>query len=231
MSVKQELTMVFGSTGVLLLLLMSSAHAQGVAPERRPRVVFGSKIGTSIATQETEGPLGTNLDAGNKVGLAIGAAATLGVYQPSAGSSSWLLAVQPEILFASEGMNIDRDGETLGAYHLSYIEIPLMARVGVRVTRDVSPYVLIGPQLGILLAAEFEDSGGEFDDIKDGLKTADFGLLFGTGVSLDVAAIKGALNLEARYDLGLTDINDAGAGGFVKNRAFFVLLGYQYGVL
>ncbi len=185
----------------------------------------------SLATQSTPEPFGTDIDAGNKAGLAVGVAATVGIYRAPAARSGFFLDAQPEILYVAKGTNLDVDGETLGAYHLSYIEIPVLARAGFRVTPNLAPYLLFGPELGILLTAELENSRGEFSDSKDGLKTTDFGLVFGGGVTIDIAAIKGAINVEARYDLGLTDINDTGANGFVKNRAFFVMLGYQYGAL
>jgi opacity protein-like surface antigen len=216
----------------LFLCISSVARAQDETHTTgSPRFTLGPTLGMSLATQGTPAPFGTDIDSGYKPGLAIGVTATLGLYRNSPDLLGFFIAAQPEVLYAHKGVNLDLDGETIGAYHLSYIEIPVLARAGFRVTPNLAPYLLFGPEFGILLTAELENSRGEFSDSKDGLKTTDVGLVFGGGVAIDIAAIKGTINVEARYDLGLTDINDTGAGGFVKNRAFFVMLGYQYGAL
>jgi len=215
----------------LLLLLPSSAYAEEVVPLHGQRIRFGGLLGVSMASQSTPAPFGNNIDAGSKAGLAFGVAVTVSLDRASVDTPGFFLDAQSELLYAAKGTNLDRDGETLGAYHLGYIEIPLLARAGYRVNPNLAPYLLFGPELGILLTAELENSRGEFSDTKEGLATTDFGLVFGGGVAIDIAAIKGAINVDARYDLGLTDINDTGANGFVKNRAFFVMLGYQYGAL
>lgn len=228
---KREITRAFLAACALLLLFTPSAYADEAVLSDGKRFTLGGQLGASMANQSTPAPFGTDIDAGRKAGLALGVAATVGIYRAPAASAGFFLDVQPEVLYVAKGTNLDRDSETLGAYHLSYIEIPLLVRAGFRVAPNLAPYLLFGPELGILLSAELENSRGEFEDTKEGLKTTDFGLVFGGGVAIDIAAIKGALNVDARYDLGLTDINDTGAGGFVKNRAFFVMLGYQYGAL
>lgn len=216
----------------VLLRVVPPVRADESPGDSHPsRLTLGAALGMSMATQSTPEPFGTDIDAGNKAGLAVGVAATASLYRPLTETSGFFLDAQPEILYIAKGTNLDVDGETLGAYHLSYIEIPLLARAGFQVTQNLAPYLLLGPELGILLTAELENSRGEFSDIKDGLAATDFGLVFGGGLAIDIAALKGTLNVDARYDLGLTDINDTGAGGYVKNRAFFVMLGYQYGVL
>lgn len=216
----------------VLLCISPVAHAQDeTRTADSPRLTLGPALSMSLATQGTPEPFGNDIDSGYKLGFAAGVAATLSLYRDSPARPGFFIAAQPEVLYVQKGVNLDLDGETIGAYHLSYIEIPLLARAGFQVTQSLAPYLVFGPELGILLTAELENSRGDFSDTKDGLTATDLGLVFGGGVAIDIAAIKGAINVEARYDLGLTDINDTGAGGFVKNRAFFVLLGYQYGVL
>jgi hypothetical protein len=194
-----------------------------------PRLTVGAALGMSLASQSTEAPFAAGVEAASKPGLALGVAASVVLYRASRGSPGFFIAGHPEILYVAKGTNLDLDGDKIGAYHLSYVEIPLLARVGFQAGRSVAPYLLLGPELGLLLSAELENSRGELSDVEDRLKTADFGVVMGGGVSLNIPAIKGALDLEARYDLGLTDINDTGMGGFVKNRSFFVMLGYRYG--
>jgi opacity protein-like surface antigen len=219
----------FVTVSCLIVYATSTARADEDLADVPPKLTVGATLGMSMATQGTEAPFGTDIEAGSKPGLALGVAASIVLYRASTDDPGFFIAAQPEVLYVAKGTNLDVDGDTLGAYHLSYIEIPLLARVGFQATRSLAPYLLLGPELGILLSAELENSRGEFSDSSDGLKKTDVGLVIGGGVALDIAALAGALNIDARYDLGLTDINDTGMGGFVKNRAFFVTLGYQYG--
>ena len=55
-----------------------------------------------------------------------------------------------------------------------------------------------GPQIGFLLSAKNDKT-----DVKDSFNTVDFGVNFGLGYKLD-----NGLNFGARYNLGLSDINN-----------------------
>ena len=66
---------------------------------------------------------------------------------------------------------------------------------------DTKPYVMAGPTVGWLLSAEVDG-----EDIKDDVKSIDFGIAFGGGVSLPMG--NNTVFVEGRYSLGLTDIND-----------------------
>jgi hypothetical protein len=91
---------------------------------------------------------------------------------------------------------------------LAYIEIPVMLKYAFG-TSEIKPYVIAGPTIGYLLSGKGKVSGGgysEEEDIKDETKSLDFGIGFGAGVS--VAMSNNSIFLEARYALGLTNIND-----------------------
>ena len=66
---------------------------------------------------------------------------------------------------------------------------------------DTKPYVMAGPTFGYLLSAKQDET-----DIKDDVKSIDFGLTFGGGVSLPMG--NNTVFVEGRYTLGLSDIND-----------------------
>lgn len=90
----------------------------------------------------------------------------------------------------------------------AYIEIPVMLKYAFGTT-EIKPYVIAGPTIGYLLSATTKMSGGgysEEEDIKDVTKSLDFGLCFGAGVSVPMS--NNSIFLEARYALGLTNIND-----------------------
>ena len=91
---------------------------------------------------------------------------------------------------------------------LSYIEIPILLKYSIGKGK-IKPYLEAGPYIGFLLAGTGKVSGGgysEEEDIKDATKSLDFGLGFGAGVSVPVS--KNYIFLEARYALGLVNINE-----------------------
>ena len=91
---------------------------------------------------------------------------------------------------------------------LAYLEIPLMLKYAFG-SSEIKPYLMAGPTIGYLLSAKGKVSGGgylEEDDMKDVSKSFDFGLGFGVGVSVPIS--NNSIFLEARYALGLTNVND-----------------------
>jgi len=145
-------------------------------------------------------------------------------------------AFQPELLYSCQGSDYSEtfsNGiETTfikalatyeGSIKLDYLNIPLMAKYYVAEGFSIEA----GPQVGFLLSAkdeyDFDGDTGE-DDIKEYVKGIDFGVNFGIGYKLE-----GGLNFGARYNLGLTDINDEyEEGGTYKNGVFQISLGYFF---
>jgi hypothetical protein len=96
--------------------------------------------------------------------------------------------------------------------------------------------VFLGPTIAFETGCELSGSdieGGEVEADCEQLgidtKSADFGLVFGAGVDLDAGRF--VITGDARYDLGVTNLDDTGADGSVKNRAweFFVGAGLPIG--
>jgi hypothetical protein len=115
--------------------------------------------------------------------------------------------ITPEVLYTAYGtkwddVKVDYD----------YIAIPVMVRF--LPAKFVS--IEAGPQFSFLTKAEVEDVG----DVKDQLKSNDFGLAFGAGLHLPLG-----LQVGARYVLGFTDISDVSESS-VKNRTFQVYAGW-----
>jgi hypothetical protein len=77
-----------------------------------------------------------------------------------------------------------------------------------------------GPQFGILASSDTK-TGGVETDIEDGIKTLDVAWSFGTSYLM-----KSGLGIDARYNLGLTDITEANPD--VMNRVWQVGLFYQF---
>lgn len=117
---------------------------------------------------------------------------------------------QPELLFSGQGFSFN---DRLVA--LNYLNLPLMGKY--YLTKGFS--LEAGPQIGFLLSAKNEDI-----DVKDAFKTVDFGVNFGLGYKLD-----NGLNFGARYNLGLSDINNLDATTTkITNGVIQVSVGYFF---
>ena len=112
--------------------------------------------------------------------------------------------LQVEVLYLLKGSKLKFDilGETFeGNIDYAYLSVPVMGRYKLG-SEDSSPYIVAGPEFGILLSADTEIAGIS-EDVKDETKSIDFGLNVGVGMTMN--------NMfgEVRYSLGLIDINDA----------------------
>ena len=126
-------------------------------------------------------------------------------------------AIQPELVYSLEGtesaVTMEEEDFFFSSEQkikLGYLNLPVMAKF--YVTEGLS--LQAGPQVGYLLSGkneytissnlgedlEMDESGTE--DIKDELKNLSLGLNFGLGYEFS------KVFLQARYHLGLTDIND-----------------------
>jgi Outer membrane protein beta-barrel domain len=138
------------------------------------------------------------------------------------------LVAQPELVYAIKGFRIERDGEYRGASSsLTYLQAGLLLRAEYDMTRRVRPYLVLGPELGFLLSAKFDNGLGSISDSKDDLKSTDFGLILGLGAMYSLPPW-GALGLELRADLGLVSIDGQGDGDEIRNAALTLLLAYLY---
>ncbi|WP_446685088.1 porin family protein [Formosa undariae] len=117
---------------------------------------------------------------------------------------------QPEVLYSGQGYSF---GDNTVA--LNYLNVPLLAKYYV-----VKGFSLeAGPQVGFLLNTNDDGLG-----IEDDFDTVDFGINLGLGYKLD-----NGLNFSARYNIGLTDIDDIeGFSGTNKNGVFQVSIGYFF---
>ncbi|NNT72078.1 PorT family protein [Flavobacterium sp. IMCC34852] len=114
--------------------------------------------------------------------------------------------VQPELVYSMEGA---KDAA------LNFIKIPIMAKYYVAEGFNLQA----GPQFGFV-------AGG--DDVKDFTKSMDYGLGIGAGYELE-----SGLFFDARYNLGLADLNDFPDGsGFedfkLNTTSFQIGLGYRF---
>ncbi|MEM9857671.1 MAG: porin family protein [Bacteroidota bacterium] len=110
-------------------------------------------------------------------------------------------SLQGEALFSFQGWEDQ---------NVTYLNIPVLAVYNV----DNNLSFHAGPQLGILL-------GGD-NDASDFLKTADVSIVFGGEYYFQSNVYGGA-----RYNLGVSNINDFNEGADLFNRVFQIYVGYR----
>lgn len=101
------------------------------------------------------------------------------------------IAIQPEVLFSTQGAKIDETD-----VDLSYVNVPILLRL--TLARIIN--VHFGPQFGFVTKAEADGN-----DIIDNVKNSDISIAAGAGVNLPLG-----LEAGARYNIGVSDINDSG---------------------
>lgn len=120
-------------------------------------------------------------------------------------------SVQPELLFSMQGAKND-----VYTLNMNYINIPVMAKYAVAEKFNLQA----GPQIGFLMSAKAEST-----DVKDSMKSLDFGLNLGAGYDFTEKMF-----LDLRYNLGLAQTQkDLMVGETAsKNAVIQLSLGYKF---
>ena len=214
---------------ISLLMISSSVFAQGITAK-------GVKGGLNIATltgDEVE-------DAKSKIGFNFGGFLAYEFNE--------MFSLQLEVLFTMKGAKFEDEyteeeddyeyyEKYEGSWNLNYLEIPILAKLNIPMKGNIKPNVFLGPALGVTLTATYEydyeykgyedgqlvdEYSGSIDgDIED-IKGVDFGLVFGAGIEF------GKIIVDARYNLGLSTIEENGEDVEVKNNVISVMLGYSF---
>ncbi|MBA9072710.1 hypothetical protein GGR22_000836 [Flavobacterium gossypii] len=181
-------------------LLLAVVTVLGFANVNAQKIKFGAKGGLNFAS----------ISGDNTKDIDAVAAFNFGLLSEIPISDKF--SFQPEVMFSGQGYSF-KDNDNLVA--LNYLNVPLMGKY--YLTKGLS--IEAGPQLGFLLSAKNEKK-----DVKDSFKTFDFGVNFGLGYKLD-----NGLNFGARYNLGLTDINNLdNSSSKNKNGVLQVSVGYFF---
>lgn len=143
---------------------------------------FGVKGGLNL----TSFAGGNYYDAKSLVGFQVGGFAEIKIIER--------LAIQPEVLFSTQGAK--QNGGALGDFDskLNYINVPVLAKF--YITKQFT--VEAGPQIGFLVSAK--NNG---NDAKDGFKSVDTGFNFGAGYNFT-----DNVSVGLRYTVGLSNIAD-----------------------
>lgn len=205
----KKILFVFAASIIFSLTIVSccsTADASATASDKK--VVFGAKAGVNFADI-------TGDDVESFKGLTsfhLGAVAEIPICNS--------ISLQPELLYSRQGSDYE-EASFSGSVKADYLNVPVMAKYYLGEGFSVEA----GPQIGFLMSAKDEYDGGD-DDIKDYLKSTDFGVNFGLGYKLD-----NGLNFSARYNLGLSNVNDSNdldAGAEYKNSVIQIGIGYFF---
>lgn len=109
-------------------------------------------------------------------------------------SAGKFFAIQPEVLFSTQGSKIDDVRSSYKELRANYLNIPVLAQL----KTNGGLYLETGPQAGLLLTAKTDDQSA-----KDLYKSLDWSWVFGLGFRSNIG-----FGLDARYNLGLTKIGD-----------------------
>lgn len=163
---------------------------------------FGLKAGMNASELHKKGD-----NADTKIGFHVGGLAHIH------GNSNW--AFQPEVMYSLEGAKYEAAGVKTST-NLSYINVPLLAQY----MFDNGFRIEAGPQIGFLMSAKSK-TGSTNTDIKDDYKSTAISLPVGVGYLTTTG-----LGFDARYNFGLTDLNENGTS--VKGNNFQFGIFWQF---
>lgn len=164
----------------------------------------GIKGGLNLATLE-----GNNADEvyANRTGYHGGVFANIRLQR---------LGIQPEIIFSSQGAQLDLSN---AEEKFTYVNVPVIFKYYLFDFLNIQA----GPQFGIMTSAVVEDANGSVD-VEGTYKKTDLTLGLGIGIELPLG-----LNLECRYNMGMTDINDNPQSDYViNNQVYQVSIGFRF---
>ena len=168
--------------------------------------VFGLKGGLNLASW-------TNKNSGvgyqNRAGFHAGGFTNIAL--------SPQISVQPEVVYSSQGTKYTLGGNEHNLA-LNYVNIPVMLQANV----GSGLYAQAGPQIGFLTGTADKVNGVEtsYFTTQD-FNNTDVALGFGLGYSGS-----SGIGVDARYNLGLTNINKAGSNT-IKNNVLQIGLTYK----
>lgn len=189
-----------------LVLLAIMAAVTTVAGAQ---IQFGAKAGLNLANiHVSPSEEGTSFKFSPNVNAGVLA------YIPLAGK----IGLQPEIMYSGQGSKITSGSES-ATYHLGYINVPVLVKY-----KDPSGFfVEAGPQIGFLVNAKIK-SEGISADAKSLFKSADFAGTLGIGYLSPLN-----IGIDARYNLGFSDIAKSGDDGSAKNGVAQISVFYMFG--
>ncbi len=132
------------------------------------------------------------------------------------------IGIQPELIFSQQGSTVTFNAQDLNS-NFSYLNIPLILKLYLIGGLNLQA----GPQFGFLISAESDynpltNTPQNSSDVKDFYKNSDFSLGLGAGWDAPFG-----LTFDARYNMGLSEINDNPQVEASKNQVFQLTVGLK----
>lgn len=193
----------------IFALTLTVALVPAIAAAQAPNsTIFGVKAGVNSSTLNSD----PDADLSQLLGLNAGVYAGRHIND--------MFGAQIEALFSMRGAK-EQIGSVDTTVRLNYLDIPVLARFGNTSTDGTHFHAFTGPQIGLNLSAKVKEDGGQSVDLKDEVKGTDFAWVFGAGVE------RNKWNLDARFTLGLSNIDNSQSDAKIKNRTISVMAGYR----
>ncbi len=167
---------------------------------------FGIKAGMNASSLNSSP---SNSDMQTKIGFNAGLLAHI-----HTSNKSW--AVQPEIYYSSEGAKSKANSKA--KTNLDFLNVPVL----VQYMFDNGFRIEAGPQVGFLLNAKSK-VGSTSTDVKNSFKKTNFSIPVGLGY-----LTSSGLGFDARYNFGISDLNNTNSGTKVHSNVFQFGLFYQF---
>lgn len=180
------------------LFVLSSVKAQTAS--------FGIKGGLN-ASSINSNP--SNEDMQTKIGFNLGILAHI-----HTSSHQW--AIQPEMYYSEEGYQSKSNSSA--SLNLGYLNIPVLAQY----MFDNGFRIEFGPQLGFLMNAK-NKTRNTSNDVKGNFKKTNFSIPVGLGY-----LTSSGLGIDARYNIGISNINNTTSSTKIHSNVFQFGLFYQF---
>jgi hypothetical protein len=136
------------------------------------------------------------------------------------------LALQTEVLYSQKGAELGSTALADFSVRQDYVEIPVLARVAVPVSRFADAGIYAGPSFGIPINAELVGEGDNGSASQEADANTDI------GVTAGVDYFSGPFGVDLRYTMGLTDPLESVpvlGNPDVRNQAFTASFVYRFG--
>ncbi|MBX2916719.1 MAG: PorT family protein [Cyclobacteriaceae bacterium] len=194
----------------IFLLMLVGSFSYSLC-QAQAQFAIGVKGGPNFAKIDVNSSVGDNYK--NRTGFHGGAFALIKLTK---------IGIQPELLFSQQGSTVKFNSQDLKS-NFTYVNVPVMLKLYTVAGINLQ----VGPQFGFLTTAESEynpidDEPQSLADVKNAYKKSDVSAALGVGWDLPFG-----LTIDARYNLGLSKINDGANSNESKNQVIQVSLGYK----
>lgn len=203
----------FTYTFTLLFLSLSVCFTSSYAQQR---LSAGPRLGVNLSNY-----LGSNV-IDNKIITGVAAGGFI-MY-----SSLNHFGISADLLYSQKGAKYLLNGVNV-TQRVNYLEIPLALRYFLTRSGDFRPNIFVGPALAFKLSASQKaDNKSQKDDITDGVKSVDLGLMAGFQLNFRGFAPRQRFLIDGRYTYGLSPLKVVSGNG--HNSVFTLALGYGFGI-